>query len=262
MKISFGIFLGILVTVAYYQSRPATVSARAKKEFQVFSQNEAKKFAEAKDPSEKLRAAEELYGKMMVLFLANLGLELQKNTPVSHVAPEIAEKSQVTAPAVPDVVMKTECAPCAQTVAAEKKKEEKRLTTPEKFSASKYPSKLDPVIRKMRGVFVGKLTYFAGSRRGKIDGALIEVDLIEKEGSLDGAINVILTDEDNKPYSRNRGRGGNKTIRYNEKDRMVYVEASPNSFFAFRAREFDRSEVSGEYYEDNAMVGKTLLFRQ
>jgi hypothetical protein len=89
------------------------------------------------------------------------------------------------------------------------------------------------------------------------------VSLRQREEMLDGNISVILTDgENNVPYSRNRGKGGNKTIRYNPSDKIIYVEASPNSFFSFRAGVFNRPEVSGEYYEDNAFVGRALLYRQ
>jgi hypothetical protein len=111
-------------------------------------------------------------------------------------------------------------------------------------------------------MFAGKLSYFAGNRRGKIDNALIDVELTQKDQALDGSINVVLTDETGIPYSRNRGRGGNKTIRYNPDERMVYVEASPNSFFSFRAQEFNQNEVKGEYYEDNTFVGRAIFYRQ
>jgi hypothetical protein len=91
---------------------------------------------------------------------------------------------------------------------------------------------LDSQFRRMNGIFAGRLTNFGGSRKGKTDGVLIDVELLEKEKQLDGSIRVVLTDENNTPYSRNRGKGGNKSIRYNQKDKVAYVEASPNSFFA------------------------------
>lgn len=262
MKIVAALLVGVLITAIFYETRPTSIPKETKEEFQNLSLKEAKNFAEATDPSAKLKAAEVLYGKMMVLFLANLGLQLQKSAPVVE-AKEVPAHEAVHPVIAEAAAAKTECAPCAQTSAQEKKKEEnKKLTAAEKFKASPYVAKADSIIRKMRGTFYGKLSYFAGQRRGKIDGTLIEVNLAEREAKLDGAINVILSDENNVPYSRNRGRGGNKTIRYNENDKVVYVEASPNSFFAFRAREFDGNEVNGEYYEDNAMVGKALLFRQ
>lgn len=269
MKFAGGIVLGLIIASVFFISRPAPIPETTQKEFKALTVNEAKTFAEAKTPEDKLKAAEALYGKMMVLFLANLGIELQKSTPAelpagteTETRPE--EKAPLvadSAPAALTEITKTECAPCA---ASEKKKEDARkLTTPEKFSSSTYINSMQPIVRQMNGVFSGKLSYFAGEKKGKIDLALLEVNLRQRDEVLDGSIAVILTDSDtNVPYSRNRGNGGNKTIRYNSADRVVYVEASPNSFFSFRAAEFRRSEVRGEYYEKNALVGRAVLFRQ
>lgn len=265
MKIAAALIAGILLTVIFYETKSPAIPEKTKTEFQAFSASEAKAFAEATDPSEKLKAAEALYGKMMVLFLANLGLELQKSTPAAAEAFDVSVSESPSRPVITEAAAaKAECAPCAGTTAAQEKKKEdpKKLTTAEKFKSAPYAGKSDAIIKKMRGTFYGKLSYFAGSRRGKIDGALMEVNLAEVEGQLNGSIAVILSDENNEPYSRNRGNGGNKTIKYNENDRVVYVEASPNSFFAFRARAFDGNEVSGEYYEDNVVVGKALFYRQ
>lgn len=264
MKIAAALIAGIILTVIFYETRTPSVPPETKKEFQEFSTGEARAYAEATDPDEKLKAAEALYGKMMVLFLANLGLELRKDSPAAEKFDVNVEEGRAHPVVAEAAAAKAECAPCTQATAAQEKKkeEQKKLTTAEKFKSAPYAGKSDAVIRKMRGTFYGKLSYFAGTRRGKIDGALMEVNLGDVDGKLAGSIAVILSDENNEPYSRNRGNGGNKTIRYNESEKTVYVEASPDSFFAFRAKEFDGNEVSGEYYEDNAMVGKALLFRQ
>ncbi|MES2529170.1 MAG: hypothetical protein V4598_18940 [Bdellovibrionota bacterium] len=261
MKFALGLILGLLVASSYFLTQKKSVPENTKKEFQVFTEVEAKRFAEAPDAASKLKAAEELYGKMMILFLANLGLQLQKSqqVEVETALPEAVSVKEIA------VTPRTECAPCSQSGTSAPKKEEKpdvKLTTPEKFRSAPYFSALDPQVSKLIGVFQGRLTNFAGSRKGKVDGVLIDVDLVAKEKQLDGSIQVILTDENNTPYSRNRGKGGNKSIRYNQKERMVYVEASPNSFFSFRLSEFSDSRVRGDYYEDNILVGRAVLLRQ
>ncbi len=264
MKFIAGIILGLVIASSYFITRKQSVPETTRKEFHAFTQAEAKKFAEAKDETSKLKAAEELYGKMMILFLANLGLELQKSQPIELNAPETPGAVEKI-PQTEVSQLRTECAPCLQSVTDTSKKEEKpavKLTTAEKFRSAPYFKALDSQFRKMNGIFAGRLTNFGGSRKGKTDGVLIDVDLVEKEKQLDGSIQVILTDENNTPYSRNRGKGGNKSIRYNQNDRVAYVEASPNSFFAFRLNEFSRSEVRGEYYEDNVLVGRAVLLRQ
>ncbi len=265
MKFALGLILGLLVASSFFLTQKKSVPETTKKEFQVFTEAEAKKFAEATDPASKLRAAEELYGKMMILFLANLGLELQKSRPVEMTLPEAVTEKEIVARPEIAIATRTECAPCSLSGTSAPKKEEKpdvKLTTAEKFRSAPYFNALDPQVSKIIGVFQGRLTNFAGTRKGKVDGVLIDVDLVAKEKQLDGSIQVILTDENNTPYSRNRGKGGNKSIRYNQKEKMVYVEASPNSFFSFRLNEFSDSRVRGEYYEDNILVGRAVLLRQ
>ncbi|MFL5785126.1 MAG: hypothetical protein ACJ76H_10975 [Bacteriovoracaceae bacterium] len=262
MKLIAGIFIGLALASTFFLTRPKSVPEKTKSEFQHFSVNEARKFAEAKTPDEKLKAAEELYGKMMILFLADLGLQLQKSQPVTEIEPP-EEKVAVT-DSVKEIV-KTECAPCAQAKnesAPAKKEVAKKLSMTDKFKASAYVSKMDSLIQKMSGVFSGKLTNFAGPRRGRVDNALMDVELVQKQQTLDGSIQVILTDENGIPYSRNRGKGGNKTIRYSPADKMVYVEASPTSFFVFRAGDFNDNDVTGEYYENDILSGRAILYRQ
>lgn len=200
---------------------------------------------------------------MMILFLTHMGLQLQKSQEIES---SVQDSKKVDVPErglTASLVSESKCVPCSQSgKSPEKKEDPQKLSTPENFKSTAYLNKMEPRLRNILEVFVGKLSHSAGSRRGKIDSALIEVNLREKENLLDGEINVILTDEAGTPYSRNRGKGGNKTIRYNEKDRMVYVEASPNSFFSFKLFQFSRNELRGEYYEDNTMVGKALLYRQ
>lgn len=265
MKFFAGLLLGITLMSLFMKFAPAPVSEEARQEFRTFSDAEARKYAEASTPEAKLKAAEELYGKMMILFLANLGMKLQENRPVDLLEeakfPDPVKEKEACATALPQ---KLECAPCncpsAQTAKAAP---EKKTTPGETFRRSPYLSSMTPVLRNMRGQFHGKLSHFAGSRKGKVDQVLIDVNLSQKERQLYGGIGVILTDEEsNTPYSRSQGNGGNKSIRFDEASQTVFVEASPNSFFAFRAREFARNEVNGEYFVDSVLVGKALLYRQ
>jgi hypothetical protein len=203
---------------------------------------------------------------MIVLFLANLGLELQKSNPLiqdaippaDSPAARIAETQPISAPAAI-------CPPCQNSAAPqEKKSEAPKLSVPERFGTTPYFNKMEPELKKILGRFEGRLYFTAGTRQGKTDSVLFLVDL-QQEGrskTLKGSVHVILTDEDGKSYSRNVGNGGNKTIKYAAGERMVYIEASPMSFFAIKASEFNKNEIRGDYYDDNKLVGRTILFRQ
>ncbi len=140
MKFLLGLILGLIVASSYFISQKPSLPETTRKEFQVFTQSEAKKFAEATDEASKLRAAEELYGKMMILFLANMGLELQKSRPVITNAPEtLVAVEKIPQKEIPE--MRTECTPCSQSANTSPRKEEKaevKLTTPEKFLPRKF----------------------------------------------------------------------------------------------------------------------------
>lgn len=265
MRYALAFVAGVVLTFLVLETQRREVPVEVKSELKSLGAVEGKAYAEATTPDEKLRAAEALYGKMMVLFLANLGMELKKSEPIKEIPlPEEATAKETplreTSPVVKSAPV---CPPCARDQEEKKAAADKKLTPADKFEASPYIPKLNALLRNMRGVFVGKLNHFAGQRKGKADTALIEVNLSEQDGKLNGGIAVILTDEaTQEPYSRNRGNGGNKTIRFNEKERIVYVEASPDSFFSFPAREFNGNEVTGDYYENKILVGKAILFRQ
>lgn len=202
----------------------------------------------------------------MILFLANLGLELQKSqtviqdaTPADTAQPaRIVETQAIIASALT-------CPPCQNSAAQEvKKAEAPKLSVPEKFGTTPYFNKMEPELKKILGRFEGRLVFSAGTRQGKTDSVLFLVDL-QQEGrskTLKGQVHVILTDEDGKSYSRNIGRGGNKSIKYAQQERMVYLEASPMSFFAIKASEFNKNEIRAEYYDDNKLVGRAIVFRQ
>lgn len=261
-----GLGLGAILTFIIYQTRPVSIPEKTHTDFSALASLEAKKYALAKTPDEKLRAAEELYGKMVILFLANLGLELQKSTPmiqdhlpVADASPSRIDETQViSAPAVM-------CPPCQSAAIKEEKKfEAPKLSVTEKFGTTPYFNKMEAELKKILGRFEGALVFFAGSRKGKTDHVLFLVDL-QQEGrskTLKGQVQVVLTDEDGKSYSRNVGRGGNKTIKYATQERMVYIEASPMSFFAINVSEFNKNEVRADYYDDNKLVGRAIVFRQ
>ncbi len=80
MKFALGLILGLLVASTYFLNQKKSVPENTKKEFQVFTEAEAKRFAEAPDAATKLKAAEELYGRMMILFLAKKACPIVQST--------------------------------------------------------------------------------------------------------------------------------------------------------------------------------------
>jgi hypothetical protein len=266
LKIFVGVLIGIALASVFFLNRPQNIPEKTKSEFQNLSVNEARKFAEAKTPDEKLKAAEELYGKMMILFLADLGLQLQRSRGVDFAVS--ADRETIAAGTIPVASasgVPLTCPPCAQTVSAGPgKKTEPKKPVPEQFGSSPYFQKMTPELRKVLGTFAGQLTFTAGNKTGRIDSVLFVVNLEQSgpSGALKGTVQVMLTDDTGKTYSRNVGKGGNKSIRYSAGDGMIYIEASPVSFFVFRATEFNRDTIRGDYFDEDKLVGHAILYRQ
>jgi hypothetical protein len=62
--------------------------------FKNFIEKEAKKYADLQDADAKLKAADEMYGKMMMLFLAELGLMASASRPVTNqICPPVETKT-------------------------------------------------------------------------------------------------------------------------------------------------------------------------
>lgn len=202
----------------------------------------------------------------MVLFLANLGLELQKSQPVT----ETIHKVSVTSEKLPDAptaiaAAPLTCPPCQSVMAPkETKPEAPKLSVPQRFGSAPFFHRMEPALKKILGRYEGTLSFFAGDRRGKIESVVFIVNLRQEAGTkrLNGNVQITITDENGKAYSKNAGNGGNKIIKYAAQERVVYIEASPSSFFVIKEAEFDRSEIRADYYDEDKFVARAVVIRQ
>lgn len=143
--------------------------------FEKFLKEEASKYADARSADEKLKAADEMYSKMMLLFLSQLDLKGPENKPAEigiTVQPE--KKIYVEVP-VP--------------VQVPEKKEKKKLTIAEQLLQDKLTNKSffalwqapfidakDARVSKLMGAFAGKLKRSAASRTGLLENVIFEIN--------------------------------------------------------------------------------------
>jgi hypothetical protein len=97
MKFIIGLILGASITALVLYKKPEPIASTTSNEivtkFKDLSENEARQYAEAKTAEEKLKAADALYGKMMIIFLADLALKLQ---PIHQVDPVMMEQTMMS----------------------------------------------------------------------------------------------------------------------------------------------------------------------
>jgi hypothetical protein len=159
-------FLGYAV-YPYINKIPASSDDELYLLFKKFLNEEGRSFADAHTPEAKLKAADAMYEKMMLLFLAQLKLEAPENRPLSiqvDIHPEKKEFQKKALPTIP---------------ARPREKSLKEMTIPERIFLNKLDSKTamgfyrlptlglqDSRLLKLNGTFIGKLKLTGESRTG------------------------------------------------------------------------------------------------
>jgi hypothetical protein len=263
------IFLGVLIgavgILMLEEGEPLN-----KKEAKEWAHEGVAKIQDTGDSAAQLKAAEEYYGKAVVLFLAGLVREQQrpevvlaepimkeiKEAPPQETitASERAELASVTSSQRPT---KVDAQPVAVSAA------DKALNNLITHRKSPVATKMSPQVRKMIGVFEGQLRWESGKNKGRVD--LVDMDMkffMEDGKKLSGVISIILTDPEGKQYSRSTGNGENQTLRLvpGRKD-QIYVEPAPGDFILLDIRNPNR--MSGPYYDQGGnYLGKVEIVRK
>lgn len=221
--------------------------------FDTFIQTEAKKYAEATDADAKLKAADEMYGKMMLLLLAEVG---------TRARPEVSKPVLVNLPKI------TECPPLIAPEPAEKtisvttpqpeiqkslKPEEVAKDNWTKYATTPYLDTLQGKDKRMIGRFEGVL------QRGndREDTVVMQFNLVETKKEITGETFVTMTDPNGKEYSRDAGHGGNRSIKSADAENGYYIEASPTSYFLINLKHYP--QISGKYFEKGKFIGDIQL---
>lgn len=257
------LFAGYIV---YPLLNPApAIPETSKNKFESFINEEAKAFAMIQDADAKLKAAEEMYGKMMLLLLAELGVKSQHQLkPVIPSEPLADVNSQVKADQkIPssDLSLSPVTSPIAESSSPKKNIRKDKLTEEQewkRYSTTPFMESIKGKDERLIGRFEGTMTHETVPDTGRVDLVMMHFNLFQNNKEIEGDTLVTMTNPEGKEYSRNSGDGGNRAIKGIADERDSYfVEASPSSYFLLNLRFFP--QVSGKYFNKGKFVGNVQL---
>lgn len=171
--------LGYGVYPYFNKSEATNASQELTSLFEKFLKEEAGKYADASSPEDKLKAADEMYGKMMILFLSQLDLKGKENKPVEikidvHPEKKIVKEVPVKIP-VPLHTSDEESK--EELTLAEKLQKDTTIDGRTYITLQQLPfiSDKDSRITKLTGVFSGKLKR-KNSRTGLLENIQLEIN--------------------------------------------------------------------------------------
>jgi hypothetical protein len=262
-----GLIAGYFLYPAFHtQPKAIKLSEENVGKFQEFVNKEAKDFAMLETAEDKLKAAEAMYGKMMVLFLAHLGLKSNYDFKPAATMAKIETVQEKKIPEEPRVAEKEEplsnpgrrdlyADEVKSKPKAENKTDQERY---EQYRMSQYIEKFDEKAKRLLGSFRGTLKHDSPKNEGRVDSVLMEFNLHQEDGKVTGDTLVVMADPSNVEYSRNAGNGGNRAMKSISQDAdSYYVDASPTSYFLINLKTFP--EVTGQYYERGKLIGTVNL---
>lgn len=228
-----------------------------------------------KKSEEKYKKADEILGKIMLLFLANIQLKLKPEVKdyftkgerssvhevidsktVEEINPKQIDSIQnnITQMIVPLIIENPEFEQVAKNV------EKTLIKNPylyyKKAKAVEDLSKL----KFLKGKFEGEVYLTKGKHKGSTEKIILDINFYHEAGKIKGEYLSQLF-RDGQAYSTNRGEGGNTQIREVEHNfSQVLIETSPNSFIHLEIINGQDFYV-GKYYDDDEFVGLVKLYR-
>lgn len=255
------------------------ISSSLNSEIEKMTHEELQEYIQLKDMKAKYEKADEILGKVILLFLANLGTKVPSN--VQHYFAQGNPKRNYIEPEAITVAKKEQKGP--ELFLNEKKKkinidifkkinEEEfakrhvRLSDIEIDNALIEFNSLKPVdslnkLKYLLGVFEGEIYFFNGRYANQTHQMSLDVDLVEKDNKLNGAYSLKISNQ-GKVYSHNRGGGDNRQIRFSIKSRCYFLEVSPNEYLCVRKLDDDYGSISGKFYQDNKYIGIGTFFKK
>ncbi len=234
------------------------------------SQNEILEYTKLKDAKKKYEKADEILGKVILLFLANVQMRMKPEVKSYFVEgkkekvkiEDLTFKSNNQIKKKPEVVIMDEyifaklIAVDAQFMSVQKNMPFKIKSPYKLFKKSNSFEDLEK-IKKFNGVFKGSLLITKGKHKNRLDDIELNINFFERDGKIDGTYESKLS-HSGDTYSHNRGSGGARQIRKAPKGTYL-VETSPNSFMHLRYIEGE-DIFHGKYYDDDEFKGLVTLY--
>jgi hypothetical protein len=242
--------------------------------FYNLSKDEFDKYIQLKDESEKAEKAEEILGKVILLFLANVQMKMssdvknyfEKPKTMKRSTTEPLEKNDEGLWKKPELEVYVNDYKKSETLKIEDEEfslVQKQLPMEIKspytyFKKAKAVEEFDK-IKKFNGAFTGNMYIVAGKKKGQRHVVELSISFGDDNGKISGSYESKISYEGNL-YSHNRGSGGNKQIRKAAKG-LYLIEISPNSFMHLRYISSNDYFV-GKFYDDDEYRGLVKLYPQ
>jgi hypothetical protein len=251
----FGFVIGILGS-AMFRSTPEVQKAD---EARVWAQTGTDRISEL-PREDQLKAAEEYYGKAVVLFLASLANRVNGESPKGNLAEpivkEIPPQEVISNPDQMELAKLT--ASKAETLKTEESVlVQKSVQNLVNYAKTPYARKMSPQIRRINGSYTGVLSY-EGKNKGRIDRVEMNVNfMLGEKNSLQGEMEILLYNQIGKLYSNIRGKP--LKLVHDKKDE-IYLEPKPGDFIHLNIKNPNR--FTGKYFDSTGKdIGKVVLRR-
>jgi hypothetical protein len=277
------LFIGLVVgakffstteTIKEVQIKPEIKIEKNKKSFITAATNisnvDLLEYTKLKTMKEKYEKADEILGKIMLLFLANIQLEMNKDVKKYFTSSdrqklrfEEKKKEPIKVVISPfessskDDLGKIENEDFSD---IESKTSKFNLKEPYAFyKNAKSATDLKDIFR-LYGKFEGELYITKGKNKGIIDSIHIDIKLMQVGNKLKGDYISELR-RSGSPYSTNRGSGENKQVKLiNKPKKHLLLEMSPSSFLQiFPSNESEI--IIGRFYDNDEYMGLVRLYK-
>jgi hypothetical protein len=187
MKVVFLIFVSALIGFGLYPVLNPVVgrpSDHLLEMFQKFLSLEGRRYAEAESAEEKLRLADEMYGKMLLLMVSQLDLKGVPNRPATIYVSAQPEKKVFVEVPVPVVSERTKKSEESLSIRDKVFSDKLDFKTTLTFRNQPYLSPLDSRLVKLNGRFKGSLKRILGkSRTGEPE--ILQMEVSQNQTKID-----------------------------------------------------------------------------
>lgn len=240
--------------------------------FYNLSQIEFDEYIKLKDESKKAQKAEEILGKVMLLFLANVQMRIKpevkeyfKNPKKDKNDKPLSKKITTKETKVylnngskdKDFKLSDRFKVEADDFEGIQKQLPFEIINPYVFYKKSKPINDIDELRKFNGRFSGSLLFVRGSKKGQVHSVDLNVNFNDNGNKISGTYESKISYKGDL-YSHNRGRGSNGKIRKSAKG-LYLIEMSPNSFLHMRYIS-EQDHFVGKFYDDDEFVGLAKIF--
>lgn len=269
-----GILIGSLITL-YLTPKPNIKNSLTKE--MTILKSDFDEYVHLKKLEDKYLKADEILGKVMLIFIANLGLEMTPDSASYFGQPQknkMSTRMEKEKERLENSHIKTSKGP-AQPFYSNKditfdglphellrdfrQLRRKILATPEKYLASSTSLKSELQLSQINGEFSGFIYFMNESQITETHKMDLVINLTRIKDKYEGNYKTTLS-LGGQSYSINEQVGENTSIRSHQRTpNEIILKTSPNSFVQMFV--IDSNHFFGNFYDDGKFIGMVKLLR-